>query len=126
MLARYRIVRGKRPPGDPLPDGLRVDVRKHTRHVLRPEADAVAAFLDDPTDSSFQAFRRRYEATLEARFRKERAEFDALATAATQGDVYLGCNCPTKTNPDVNHCHTTMALRFMKKKYPRLDVRFPK
>lgn len=126
MLARYQIVRGKRSPDNPLPDGVRIDVRKHTRHVLRPEADRVAAFLARPTDAEFEKFVRRYLATLEARFRADRVPFDELASAAERGDVYLGCNCPTKTNPDVGHCHTTAALRFMKKKYPRLRVRLPK
>jgi len=126
MLARYQIVRGKRSPDNPLPEGVRIDVRKHTRHVLRPEADAVGAFLARPTDVEFENFIRRYQATLEARFRADRVPFDELASAAEHGDVYLGCNCPTKTNPDVGHCHTTAALRFMKTKYPRLRVRIPK
>jgi hypothetical protein len=126
MLSRYQIVRGKRPPNNPLPEGIRIDVRKHTRHVLRPEAAAVAAFLAHPTDAEFEKFARRYEATLAARFRADRTPFDELASAAQHGDVYIGCNCPTKTNPDVGHCHTTAALRFMKKKYPRLRVRLAK
>jgi hypothetical protein len=126
MLARYQIVRGKRSPDNPLPDGSRIDVRKHTRHVLRPEADAVASFLAGPTRAGFEKFVRRYLATLEARFRADRVPFDELASAAERGDVYLGCNCPTKTNPDVGQCHTTAALRFMKTKYPRLRVRLPK
>jgi uncharacterized protein YeaO (DUF488 family) len=126
MLTRYQIVRGKRSPDNPLPDGVRIDVRKHTRHVLRPEADAVAAFLARPTEAEFEKFVRRYRTTLEARFRADRVPFDELASAAEHGDVYLGCNCPTKTNPDVGHCHTTAALRFMKTKYPRLRVHLPK
>jgi uncharacterized protein YeaO (DUF488 family) len=125
MLARYQIVRGKRSPDNPLPNGVRIDVRKHTRHVLRPEADAVAAFLARPTDTEFEKFARRYQATLEARFHTDRVRFDELASAAEHCDFYLGCNCPTKTNPDVSHCHTTVALRFMKTKYPRLRIRFP-
>jgi len=126
MLARYQIIRGKRPPNDALPDGVRIDIRKHTKHVLRPEAPAVAAFLAHPTTAEFEKFARRYEASLEARFKKDRTPFEELAAAAKDGDVYLGCNCPTKTNPDVSHCHTTAALRFMKKKFPRLRVRLPK
>lgn len=126
MLARYQIVRGTRRPDDPLPDGMRIDVRKHTRHVLRPEAEAVATFLARPTTAEFEKFVRRYLATLEARFKADRVPFDELASTAEHGDVYIGCNCPTKTNPDVGHCHTTAALRFMKTKYPRLRVRLPK
>jgi hypothetical protein len=126
MLARYQIVRGKRPPDNPLPDGVRIDIRKHTRHVLRADAKSVAAFLANPVDAEFEKFTRQYHATLEKRFRENRAPFDELAETAKGADVYLGCNCPTKTNPDVRHCHTTAALHFMKKKYPSLRVRLPK
>jgi hypothetical protein len=126
MLARYQIVRGKRSPNNPLPDGTRVDIRKHTHHFLRADPRAVTHFLAHPTDAEFEKFVRGYQATLEARFRADRAPFDELASAASHGDVFIGCNCPTKTNPDVTHCHTTAALHFMKKKYPRLRVRLPK
>ena len=40
-------------------------------------------------------------------------------------EVYLGCSCPTKKNPNVNHCHTVLALRFMSEHYPALDIVFP-
>src|SRR5258708_2993305 len=56
MLARYQIVRGKRPPGSPLPDGIRIDVRKHTHHVLSPDAEAVVGFLADPSIAAFRQF----------------------------------------------------------------------
>jgi hypothetical protein len=125
MLARYRIVRGKRPPGDPLPEGGRVDVRKHTHHVLSPNPESVIAFLEDPSDASFRRFSADYRRLLAARFAERRAEFDALAAAASEGDVHIGCNCPTAKNP-VGHCHTVIALHFMKKKYPKLRVVFPK
>ena len=58
MLARYQIVRGKRPPGNPLPEGRRIDTRKHTHHCLRPEAAAVEAFIRDPSARRFTRFRR--------------------------------------------------------------------
>lgn len=125
MLARYQIVRGKRDPDDPLPDGKRIDTRKHTRHFLRPEADQVHALLEDGTASAHAHFTRAYEALLAARFKGDRAPFDALAELASKEDVYLGCSCPSSANPDVQRCHTVLALRFMRKKYPRLDVRFP-
>jgi uncharacterized protein YeaO (DUF488 family) len=99
-----------------------MDVRKHTRHVLRPDAESVQRFLANPTDAEFRRFAEHYERTLEQRFRKERPRFDELADLAEQSDVYLGCNCPTRTNPDVRHCHTVLALAFMKKKYPKLHV----
>jgi hypothetical protein len=47
------------------------------------------------------------------------------ADLANNNDVYLGCSCPTKRNPDVNRCHTVLALRFMKRKYPGLKVEIP-
>jgi hypothetical protein len=54
------------------------------------------------------------------------APFDALAEQATGEDVYLGCSCPSRANPDVQRCHTVRALRFMKKKYPKLPVMLPR
>lgn len=125
MLARYRIVRGKRPPGDPLPDGVRIDTRAHRRHALSPEPRAVKALLAEQSEAQFRAFARSYEALLERRFADDRAPFDALARAALSADVYLGCNCPTRRNPDVRRCHTVLALRFMHRKYPKLRVQLP-
>jgi hypothetical protein len=123
-LYRYRIVRGKRPPGDPLPSGERQDTRKHTRHVLRPPAEAVVRYLDDPTDDAWEDLRRSYLDLLEQRFLENREPFDELAALAGEKDVYLGCNCPTKINP-VERCHTVLALKFMKRRYPGLEVVFP-
>jgi uncharacterized protein YeaO (DUF488 family) len=126
MLARYRIIRGKRPPGEPLPDGIRIDTRKHTQHILAPNANSVLRYLDDPNDEAFQHFAGQYRALLEQRFAAERERFDALAEAARRGDVYIGCNCPTKKNPNVEHCHTVLALSFMREKYRGLRVVLPK
>jgi hypothetical protein len=126
MLARYQIVRGKRPPGNPLPKGVRIDTRKHTHHVLRPESAAVQALLADPSQANFATFAKRYRATLEKRFAEDREPFDALAAQAREEAVYLGCSCPTRANPDVKHCHTVLALGFMKRKYPKLEVVLPK
>jgi hypothetical protein len=125
MLARYRIVRGKRSPGEPLPDGRRIDIRKHTSHVLHPEPKLVVEFLKRPDAAAWRRYTATYLAELERRFAADRAPFDALAAEARAGDVYLGCNCPTKKNPDVTRCHTYLALGFMKKKYPKLEVVFP-
>lgn len=125
MISRYQIVRGARPPGNPLPQGIRQDTRKHTRHVLRPEAAMVEALLDDPSERGFRAFRSAYLALLERRFRSERARFDELAALARAGAVYLGCNCPTMKQPDVRRCHTSLALGFLRKRYPDLEVRLP-
>jgi hypothetical protein len=125
MLARYRIVRGKRSPSEPLPKGRRVDIRKHTSHALRPDAKLVVEFLKRPDAAAWSRYTALYLAELERRFAEDRAPFDAVAEAARAGDVYLGCNCPTKKNPHVERCHTFLALGFMKKKYPKLEVVFP-
>lgn len=122
MLARYRIVRGKRPANDPLPDGVRMDTRKHTRHVLRPTPEMVEEVLDG---GDFARFRAGYRALLDERFATDRAPFDALAERARAGDVHLGCSCPTKRQPDVSRCHTALALEWMKERYPDLEVRAP-
>jgi uncharacterized protein YeaO (DUF488 family) len=125
MLARYRIVRGKRSPEDPLPDGVRQDTRKHTRHVLRPSPALVEALLDDPSAASFARFERGYRALLEQRFAAERERFEQLAQLARRENLYLGCNCPTARQPDVRRCHTRLALAFLRERYPDLDVQMP-
>jgi hypothetical protein len=102
---------------------VRQDTRKHTRHVLRPEAVLVQGLLEDPREASFRRFRRAYLALLEQRFRGDRRPFDELAELARDADVYLGCNCPTTRQPDVRRCHTSLALAFMKRHYRSLDVR---
>jgi len=125
MLGRYQIVRGKRPPGNPLPEGRRIDVRKHTSHVLRPNAKLVVEYLKRPDAAAWSRYTVSYLAELEQRFARDRSAFDALAEEARLADVYIGCNCPTKKNPDVRHCHTYLALGFMKKRYPKLVVVMP-
>jgi len=124
MLARYSIVRGA--PASSLPQGIRQDTRKHTRHVLRPAAamvEEVLAHADD--EAAWRTFTAGYRALLDARFGEDRGPFDALAELALANDLYLGCNCPTAKNPDVRRCHTALALAFMKEHYPDLDVRKP-
>lgn len=123
MLARYTMERGR--PASELPQGVRQDTRKHTRHCLRPTAELVEHYLSRPTRAAWSEFERDYLEIVEERYRKDRAPFDALAQAAKVTDVYLGCSCPTKKNPDVQHCHTTLALRFMKRRYPQLEVVLP-
>jgi hypothetical protein len=125
MISRYRIVRGARPANDPLPDGLRQDTRKHTRHVLRPSAELVARFLQEPSDAAFAAFRAGYLRLLQERFHSERAAFDELREQARSSDVFLGCNCPTAKQPDVRRCHTYLALGFLAERYPDLEVHWP-
>jgi uncharacterized protein YeaO (DUF488 family) len=125
MLARYKIYRGKRSPDDPQPVGIRKDTRKHVDHVLSPEPKMVFRYLAEPTDSAWTAFRKGYVQLLESRYRKRREEFEALADHAAQKDVHIGCSCPSRANPNVQRCHTVLALHFMKKKYPKLTVVFP-
>jgi hypothetical protein len=112
-------------PASSLPAGHRMDTRKHTRHVLRPTEPMVARYLATPTAAAWAAFRSAYLDELQARYRRDRAPFDELADEARAGDVYLGCSCPTAKNPDVHHCHTYLALEFMRDRYPDLDVVFP-
>ena len=125
MLQRYKSYRGKRPPNDPLPKGTRQDTRKHTRHCLRPTKEMVEKYLGDTTAKAWAEFEREYLGVLKQRFAEDRMPFDQLAESARELDIHLGCNCPTNANPDVNQCHTVLALRFMKEKYPKLVVRFP-
>lgn len=125
MIGRYRIVRGRRAPDDPLPEGVRQDTRKHTRHVLRPEAAAVTRFLADPSDEAWSGFADEYRRLLAARRAADPEPFDALARLAREQDVWLGCNCPTAKNPDVRRCHTFLALEFLSRCYKDLTVEWP-
>ena len=125
MLARYTMYRGKHPASDPLPDGIRQDTRKHTRHCLRPAAEMVLRYLADPGSYPWREFERDYLRLLSDRFNADRRPFDALAKLAAEDDVFIGCSCPTKKNPEVSHCHTVLALRFMHEHYPELSIMFP-
>ena len=125
MLARYKMYRGQRPPDDPMPRGTRQDTRWRTKHPLRPSEALVKEFLAAPGEQTWSRFRTAYLELLETRFTEDRAPFDNLAQLASTTDVYLGCNCPTELNPRVDHCHTYLALQFMKRKYPSLPVRLP-
>ncbi|MCB9727183.1 MAG: hypothetical protein H6746_01735 [Deltaproteobacteria bacterium] len=125
MLARYRLVRGRRPPDDPLPAGARIDVRMHTRHVLAPKRDMVERYLAAASDEAWERFRSDYLALLEQRFQNDPGPFTSLADRARDTDVYLGCSCPTARNPDVSRCHTVAALEFMRSRFPDLDIQMP-
>lgn len=126
MLSRYKIFRGRRPPDDPLPAGVRVDTRWRTKHPLRPTEEMAREFLESAKDrAAWTKFKKFYLDLLEERFREDRAVFDELAAKAREGDVFLGCNCPTNLNPRVEHCHTYLALQFMKRKYRLLVVKLP-
>lgn len=121
MLSRYTMLRGK----PPRVSGVRLDTRKHTRHCLRPSAEMVARLLDATDDYRWQQFRVDYLALVAARFARDPKPFDQLAERARHEDVYLGCSCPTKKNPDVRLCHTVLALGFMRERYPDLEVVIP-
>jgi uncharacterized protein YeaO (DUF488 family) len=123
MLARYQIARGV--PATALPKGVRQDTRKHTHHVLRPSEAMVDTYLAAPSDAAWRRFAKDYRALLERRFAEDRKPFDEIAELASETDVYLGCSCPTQRNPNVEHCHTFLALGFFRKHYPKLDVHLP-
>jgi hypothetical protein len=128
MLTRYKIYRGKRPPDEPLPAGIRQDTRRHTNHCLRPTREIVEAYLATPDHlkkKAWSVFEQQYNKLIKRRYDEDRRPFDQLADLAQSQDVYIGCNCPTKQNPEPDHCHTILALRFMKSRYRRLDVHFP-
>ena len=124
-LRRYQMRRGLAlaDMAPALREGERQDTRKHTKHPLRPEADAVAAALEGRID--WDAFADRYSAAVRARRADDPAPYDALAELARERDVFLGCSCPTRKQPDVHRCHTVLALRLMAEWYPDLDVRLP-
>lgn len=123
MLGRYQLKRGA--PAEDLPRGVRQDTCKHTRHVLRPPAEIVSAYLASPTEEAWTEFAAAYRAALDRRFATERARFDELAELARTDDVWLGCSCPTRKSPSAQRCHTWVALEYMKERYPDLEVRFP-
>jgi hypothetical protein len=127
VLGRYHIQRGR--PLSALPErvqkGRRMDTRKHTRHCLRPLPDMVAALLSAPPPRRAGAWRdyeRKYRALIAERFARDRRPFDALARTAREGDVFLGCSCPSAVNPDPSHCHVVLALQFMRRHYPSLRI----
>ncbi|MBA2115539.1 hypothetical protein [Bremerella alba] len=125
MISRYTIYRRRPPDASPLPQGIRQDTRHRTKHIVRPTQMMVVAYLADPNETGFSTFQASYRELLTARWNDDRSEFDNLAELAFNEDVYLGCSCPTKKNPDVRHCHTWMALQFMAEKFPDLEVIFP-
>ena len=125
MLARYKIYRGKPPADASVPVGVRQDTRKHTRHCLRPREEMVLQYLANPSAEAWARFETSYLREIQRRWEADPTPFDELAELAAAKDVYLGCSCPTSKNPDVNRCHTVLALKFMKARYPALEVEFP-
>jgi len=125
MLGRYTMYRGKRPEDDPRPEGKRQDSRKHTNHCLRPTKEMVTRYQEDRAHYPWGQFEKDYLVTLDQRFHEDSTPFDDLASLARKTDVYIGCSCPTKKNPNVHNCHTVLALRFMHKHYPDLEIEVP-
>jgi len=85
----------------------------------------VKEFLAAPCGAAWAKFRRAYLDLLKKRFKEDQGSFDELAAVAVADDVFLGCSCPTKLNPRIDHCHTFLALQFMERKFPLLPVRLP-
>lgn len=125
LLSRYTIYRRRPQDAPPLPPGIRQDVRHRTKHIVRPTQSMVETYLTAPNETTFATFQAAYRELLNARWHDDRSEFDQLAELARNHDVFLGCSCPTKRNPDVRHCHTWMALQFMAAQFPDLEVIFP-
>jgi len=82
-------------------------------------------YLAAPSDDAWQRYRDAYMALIEERFRENRKHFDQLADLARENDVFIGCSCPTIANPKIDHCHTYLALEFMRSKYPKLRIKMP-
>lgn len=125
MLARYTMYRRRPKEAGPLPEGIRQDSRWRTKHILRPTQEIVEAHLSDATDAGWESFRAAYFPILEERYETDPASFEKLAKLASENAVFIGCSCPTKKNPEVYRCHTVLALEFMQKKFPELEVVFP-
>jgi hypothetical protein len=125
MLARYTIYRRRPKDAGPLPTGIRQDSRWRTKHILRPTQEIVDTFLVDPTEEAWLKFRDSYRELLLARYQEDPSPLEALADLAAGEDVFIGCSCPTKKNPDVRHCHTYLALEFMHERFPQLHVVMP-
>lgn len=121
MLARYQMKRGAKAAD--LPEGIRQDTRHHTQHGLRPPSELVTRLLAGTIP--WEDFRVGYLAAVRERMVADRQPFDALAELARHESVHLGCSCPTKRQPHVQHCHTWLALELMQEAYPDLEIRFP-
>ena len=125
ILGRYTMRQFPDENVGPPPVGIHKDTRKHQNHCLSPTPEMVKKYLSDPTAGAWTIFRSSYLELLEKHFAERKSEFDELANLAMKDDVYIGCSCPTKNNPSVYHCHTVLALQFMKEIYPQLTVVMP-
>jgi hypothetical protein len=82
----------------------------------------VEEYLRDPSDSGWHKFAEDYGELVESRFAEDRKPFDELAQLGLNDNVFLGCSCPTKKNPDSQRCHTALALDFMLDKYRDMEI----
>ena len=82
-------------------------------------------YLAEPSENAWKKFAAAYMKTVTQRWNDDPTPFDELAELAHSNDVYLGCSCPTAKNPNVQHCHTVLALEFMQARYPNLNVEYP-
>lgn len=124
MIGRYTILRGA--PKASFPAGVRQDTRKHTQHFLAPTPEMVAAvFGARGSARAWGSYAEAYRALLESRYAADPKRFALLATMSKWHDVWLGCSCPSSKNPDVGRCHTILALRFLKQRFPEIDVVLP-
>lgn len=122
MLGRFQI---KRKVAFPRASGsVFKDSRKHTSHVFAPAKELVISYLRNPTLESWQTFQREYIRILRERLLSMPEKFEGIHRHAESGNYYIGCNCPTRTNPFLCRCHTVLALEFMKETYPDLEVDF--
>ena len=119
MLGRY-----KHQMYVPKPKGHWILTQWKNKTCVSPTEELVNEYLNNPTDAAWDRYEKTYRRILEERFTADRGPFDELARLAREGDVHLGCSCPTKDNPNPAHCHTALAQRFMKEKYPDLEVDF--
>jgi len=110
---------------DPLPQGIRISTLHKTEHCFAQTKEIVQVYLEKPTSENWDIYVKKYIALLEHRFIERRKEFEEIADLAMNNNVFIGCYCPTKKNPDVYRCHTVLALKFMKDKYPDLIVKLP-
>lgn len=57
-LYRFKMCRGKRPPDNPFPDGVRRDTRFNTRHCLGPKKKLLTRHLEQPDANSGAQFEK--------------------------------------------------------------------
>ncbi len=95
------------------------------KHFLSPSKEMVDKYIGSPSVEAWEEYKKLYLDLIKIRFSNNPLPFERLAKQAIDEDVYLGCYCPTKINPDVYKCHTILALKFMEQHYPDLDVVFP-